>query len=233
MPQADLSVLHRYPTPTIANAIELFEVRPRNQGFLRFGFECLLPDLPPVAGYAATCMIASERLDSFGRIEAFEYWEHVESVPAPRISVVWSLDPYPATGSFWGEVNANIHKVLGAAGTVTNSGVRDLAEMRALGFQALYRHAVVSHSYVHVVDYGKEIDFEGVVIKPGDLLQMDMHGVLVVPPDTLPHLEQAVREVESRERPVIDYCKQPGANRAGLVHAVSRHLRNNPRWEPK
>ena len=164
----DLSILTRYNTPTVANAIELFELRPRSQGFLRPGFQCLQPSMAPIAGFASTCTISSQTFESFGRREVFDYWEHVESIPGPRIAVVQDLDPYPSLGSFWGEVNSNVHKALGCIGTVTNSGIRDVDEMRAAGFQALYRHLCVSHSYIHVTDFGKPVNIEGLVVKPGD-----------------------------------------------------------------
>lgn len=230
-PSPDLSVLTRYNTPTVANAIELFELRPRHEGFLRPGLHCLRPDLPPVAGYATTCTISGESAGSYGRRESFEYWEHIESIPGPRIAVVQDLDPEPRTACFWGEVNANIHLALGCVGTITDGGARDLDEMRAAGFQALYRHASVSHSYVHVVDCGQPLRIYGVLVQPGDLLQIDQHGALLVPPETLPHLEAAIQEIERRERPVIDYCKSGQATREGLVEVVTKHLRNAPAWK--
>ena len=51
---AELDELRRYNTPTISNAIELFDVRPRNTGFLPHQIRCLLPDLGVVVGYAVT-----------------------------------------------------------------------------------------------------------------------------------------------------------------------------------
>ena len=46
--------LQRYNTPTISNAIELFNLRPRHVGFLPHTIRCLLPDIGPVVGYAVT-----------------------------------------------------------------------------------------------------------------------------------------------------------------------------------
>ena len=39
----ELEALRRYNTPTISNAIELFDVRPRHLGFLPRQIRCLLP----------------------------------------------------------------------------------------------------------------------------------------------------------------------------------------------
>jgi 4-hydroxy-4-methyl-2-oxoglutarate aldolase len=228
----DISVLTRFNTPTVANAIELFDLRPRNTGFLPPGLYCLSPSMAPVAGFATTCTISSEAPDTFGRRESFDYWEHVDSVPGPRIAVVQDLDAYPAPGCFWGEVNASIHMALGCTATVTNGGVRDTDEMRAMGFQALYRHLCVSHAYVHITDFGKAVVVDGVVVRPGDLLQVDQHGALIVPVETLTGLESAIAEIERRERPVITYARSGAATRAGLVDIVTKHLRNPEPWKP-
>lgn len=228
----DLSVLTRYNTPTIANAIELFDIRPRDVGFLAPGYACLRPDAAPVAGYATTCTISSLSPDSLGRRESFDYWEHIEQVPGPRIAFVQDLDPEPRRGCFWGEVNASVHIALGCQATVTDGGVRDVDEMRAAGFQALYRYLCVSHAYVHIVDFGKPLVIDTIVIRPGDLFQIDQHGALLVPAEVMPDLEAAVREVERRERPVIEYCRSGAATRAGLVEKVTAHLRNNGKWAP-
>jgi 4-hydroxy-4-methyl-2-oxoglutarate aldolase len=231
---ANLDFLKRYSTPTVANAIELFEIRPRNEGFFRPGLHCLLPDAPPIIGYAATCMIASEQERTFGDESRPKYWEYVEQTPGPRIAIVQDIDDTPGIGSFWGEVNASIHLALGCVGTVTNGGIRDMPEMRRLGFQALYTQPCVSHAYVHVARFGCPVRFLGLSVNPGDLIQADEHGALLIPTETLPRLKEAIEEMERRERPVIDYCKSKEFTRDGLRRAVDRHIRNaKPFVEPK
>src|SRR5258708_10192780 len=162
----DIEFFKKYSTPTVANAIELFEVRPRNQGYFRPGLSCMMPDAPPIVGYAATCVVASEQPDHLGRKDNIDYWKHVQQVEGPRIAVVQDIDPVPGVGSFWGEVNASIHLALGAVGLVTNGAVRDLDEMRLLNFQALYGQLCVSHAYVHIVNYGCPVNFLGLTLKP-------------------------------------------------------------------
>lgn len=228
----DIDVLRRYSTPTVANAIELFDIRPRTEGYMLPGLHCFLPDITSIAGYAATCVISSRKPEAGKARESRDYWEHLSSIPGPRIAVVQDIDPIPGLGSFWGEVNANVHMALGCIGTVTNGGIRDMPEMRTLGFQALYGHRCVSHGYVHIEDFGKPVTINGLTVRPEDLLLADEHGVLVVPVQTLPHLEDAIREMEKRERPVIDYCKSRNVDRAELWNRILTHLRNAPAWTP-
>ena len=50
----DLTLLAQYDTPTICNAIELFDVRPRNQGYMDARIRACFPEMPPAVGYAST-----------------------------------------------------------------------------------------------------------------------------------------------------------------------------------
>src|SRR5437867_703053 len=145
-----------------------------------------------------------------------EYWEFILSIPAPRIAVIQDIDQPCAIGSFWGEVNANIHRALGCAGTITNGGVRDLDEVRALGFQMLAAAAIVSHAYVHLVDFGTPVKIGGLIVRSGDLIHADKHGAIVIPHEIAAEVPCAAEEVERRERRIINYCKSPEFTVAGL-----------------
>ena len=49
-----LAALRRQDTPTLSNAIETFDVRPRDEGFANMEVRCMFPDLGVMVGYAAT-----------------------------------------------------------------------------------------------------------------------------------------------------------------------------------
>ncbi|MDQ2784322.1 MAG: RraA family protein, partial [Chloroflexota bacterium] len=53
----ELDALRAMNSPTIANAIETFNYRPRNEGFMDSSIRCILPELGAMVGYAATCVI--------------------------------------------------------------------------------------------------------------------------------------------------------------------------------
>jgi hypothetical protein len=46
----DLSRLTQFDTPTVCNTIELFEVRPRNEGYMDGRIRACFPEMPPIAG---------------------------------------------------------------------------------------------------------------------------------------------------------------------------------------
>jgi len=204
----EIQALKRYSSPTLANAIELFDLRPRNSGFMSSEIQCILPDLGVMIGFASTATIRAEQLAGGGNeASRYEYWKSILGVPAPRVAVIQDLDQPPGVGSFWGEVNGNIHRALGCVGTVTNGGVRDLDEVRSLGFHLFASRVVVSHAYIHLVEIGIPVKVGGVVVNPGDLIHADQHGVLIVPREIVRELPEAVRKVETKERAIIDLCK--------------------------
>jgi 4-hydroxy-4-methyl-2-oxoglutarate aldolase len=213
----ELEALRRFSTPSISNAIERFDVRPRDQGFTGPEIRCMFPEMEPIVGYAATAVIAAEQPAASGRgpVTA-EYWEFIQSLPAPRIAVIQDIDQPAAIGSFWGEVNGNIHRALGCVGAITNGGVRDLEEVRALGFQFLASAAIVSHAYVHLVEFGGRVKVGGLWVSPGDLIHADRHGAIVIPHEIAREVPAAAAEVERGERTVIDYCQSPGFSLDGL-----------------
>jgi 4-hydroxy-4-methyl-2-oxoglutarate aldolase len=214
---AELEALRALNTPTVANAIERFEKRPRHLGFTSPEVRCVFPEMPPIVGYAATAMILAEQPAVGTRIPSrHDYWDAILSVPAPRIAVIQDLDQPLAIGSFWGEVNSNIHRALGCIGTITNGGVRDLDEVRALGFQMFASAVIVSHAYVHLVDFGTPVKVGGLVVQPGDLIHADKHGAIVIPHEIAREVPAAAAEVERIERRIINYCQSPEFSVEGL-----------------
>ena len=203
-----IEALKKITSPSVANAIETFKVRPRNQGQMSSEIRALFPEMGPLVGYAVTAVIRAEPEPLEGhRASTYGWWDYVLSIPAPRVIVVHDLDEPRGQGAQWGEVQANIHKALGCAGVVTDGSVRDLDEVRALGFQFAAAHISVSHAYVHMVDFGLPVKLGGLWVKPGDLVHADQHGVVTIPPDIADRIPEAVAKGEADERKIIDVCK--------------------------
>ena len=208
--EAELAALREFDSPTISNAIETFDVRPRNVGFSGPELQCMFPEFPPMVGYAATSTIQANQPGAGARnASRSDYWDYILSTPAPRIAVIQDLDHPRAVGSFWGEVNSNIHKALGCLGTVTDGGVRDLDEVRSLGFQMLAAYPIVSHAYIHLVDFGTPVEIFGMHVNPGDLVHADKHGAIVIPHEIARDIPAAARGVIERESVIIECCKSP------------------------
>jgi regulator of RNase E activity RraA len=150
------------------------------------------------------------------------------SVPEPRIVVVEDIDDPSGVGSLWGEVNANVFRAFGCVAVVTNGGVRDLAEMEALGFQAFASTVCVSHAYVRIVEVAQPVIIGNLEVGPGDLLHGDRHGVVSIPFPIAADLPGAVRAIEAAEREKIAFCQSPQFSFDGLL-AFDRGPSSQPR----
>ncbi|WP_435016537.1 RraA family protein [Tundrisphaera sp. TA3] len=204
-----LEGLRRYNTPTIANAIEIFDVRPRHVGFLPHQIRCLLPEVGPIVGYAVTSQTRALPHDGAGPPPdlAADYFRYAAAQPGPKIAVGQDLDDPPGLGAQFGEVTATIHQRLGFVGHVTDGCPRDLDEVSALGFGLFGLNPCVSHGYIRIVDFGKPVRIAGVEIRPGDLLHADRHGVCLIPIAIADRLADACAEVERLERPLLEHCR--------------------------
>jgi 4-hydroxy-4-methyl-2-oxoglutarate aldolase len=220
-----LEALRKYDTPTLSNAIETFDVRPRDEGYMSHEIRCMFPDLGVMIGYAAT---ATMRARGAASSDPERLTAHVRAVPGPRVVVVQDLDDPPAHGALWGEVMATTYTALGCVGTVTDGCVRDLEEARAVGFHFFARSTGVSHGYVRTETVGEPVTVGGLTVGPGDLLHADRHGVLLIPADIAAELPAAADRVVAAEQDFIGWVRSPefdpeqlGDRRSALKKAIS------------
>jgi regulator of RNase E activity RraA len=202
-----LEALRKYNTPTISNAIEIFNIRQRHLGFLPHRIRSLFPDMPPMVGYAVTSQTCAAHAAEFGPDLTSDYLRYVAAQPGPKIAVGQDLDDPPGLGAQFGEVNSTIHLKLGCVGHITDGCPRDLDEVRAMGFQLFGLNPCVSHAYVRLVSFGKPVQLAGVDVNPGDLIHADKHGVCIIPLEVADRLADACAEVERMERPLLDICR--------------------------
>jgi regulator of RNase E activity RraA len=221
---AILDFLRRTDTCVVSNAIETFNVRMRNDGYIQDAVECRFPEMAPVAGYAVTGRIRTTA-PPIGNLCYYQnpaWWRYVASLPAPRIIVLADVDPAPGTGAFLGEIHAQIAKALGCVGYVTNGAVRDVPAVKAAGFQCFSGGVSVSHAYGHLVEFGEPVEIGCLKIKPGDLLHGDLHGVQTIPSDIAESLPAAVEQILAHEKELIDLCRQSGFSLEKLTALLER-----------
>jgi len=147
--------LTEFDTPTICNGMELVDSKYKLNHFTKKSFFCLYPKLKPMVGFAKTAKIKSLKDNNSKPSDIrIPYYEYVNNSNFPKISVIEDLISNPI-GSFWGEVNANIHYKLGCLGVLTNGSVRDL-DVIPKKFQLLSGTLSPSHAEVHLVEFSKK-----------------------------------------------------------------------------
>lgn len=206
-----LEALRRLDTCALANAIERFNVRLRNEGYTNASIRCLLPRPQAMVGYAVTLTMRSSSppTASASYLERTDWWDRVLAVPAPRVIVIQDTDEQRGAGSLLGEVHANVFLALGCVGVVTNGAVRDLPAIEPTGFHLFAANLAVSHGYAHIVQFDGEVEVGGLKVRTGDLLHGDIHGVLSLPKNIAADLPAAAEKIAAHERKIVAACRAP------------------------
>ena len=219
-----LEAMRKLDSGTLANAIETFQKRLRNEGFVDHTVRSFCPHLEPMVGYAATLRIRGSAPPTAGGVysDRTDWWEYLLSVPAPRIAVLEDIASRPGLGSLIGAVHMNILRALQCVGVVTNGAVRDLPAAQIAGFHYFAGNLAVSHSYVHIVEIGKPVEIGGLKIQSGNLLHGDCHGVQSIPLDIAGRIPLAAAEISAKEHAIIDICQSPDFSLEKLRAAIAK-----------
>jgi len=217
-----INAIREFDTCTLANAIEEFGVRLRNEGYTLPGLRCFTSSSPKLLGFAAPCRIklSDPPVTGGAFYDRTDWWTAIESVAVPRIAVIQDIDPLPSSGACIGEVHAAILKAFHCDGAITNGAVRDLPAAAEMGFEMFAQHVSVSHAYAHLLDYGADVEILGLKIRCGDLLFADCHGVLSIPLEIAAELPSVAARIHSRERRIVDACKSQDFSTEKLKKAI-------------
>lgn len=209
LPDSVLASLRALDTCLAAEAIEHFDVRLRNEGFISSNkICCRFPDLPNMLGYAATLRVRSANPPMEGGTygDTSESWAVVDGVHSPQIVVIQDVDRQPGTGALVGELHAAVLQKLGCSGVVTNGAVRDLPAVEGRGLQMFSGFVSPSHAYVHIVDVGEPVEIAGLTIRPGDLLLGDRHGIVKIPHKLARELPEEAARIMAKKRELLSFC---------------------------
>lgn len=210
-------------TPTLSNAIELLNLRPRSAGYAPLALRCLFPELGRMAGYAVTAQVETVTQAWPGGPEGhLELYRLVEASPKPAVVVLQEIGGFPDFAAHCGEVMATFFRRLGAVGLVSDCAVRDLPEVRALGFHFFARGACASHAWFRIVRTNVPVTVCGLPVRPGELLHGDENGLITVPGAELERLQEAVEEVRRSERRIMDYVRSSEFTLEGYAAMMKR-----------
>jgi regulator of RNase E activity RraA len=204
-------------SPTLSNAIELLQVRPRREGFTPLQIRALFPEFGRLCGYAVTAQVETVTESEPHSIASFiALCRALEQSPKPAVVVFQEIGGYADWAAHCGEVMATVFQRLGAIGLVSDAAVRDVPEVRALGFHYFARGAVASHANFRIVRAAVPVQVCGVVVHCGDLLHGDENGLLLVPGGVEAKLPAAVDAVRARERRLMDWIRSEAFSLAQL-----------------
>jgi regulator of RNase E activity RraA len=217
---ADLQVLAQWDTPTICNALELLVPERRAFGFTVEPMVSLHATYKPIVGLARTGTVRAKEPPRGKVADRMAWYEYVATAELPTVVVIQDLDNKPGYGAFWGEVNTNLHRKLGALGCVTDGSFRDL-DTSAKEFQIIGGRVGPSHAHIHVVDFGGPVNVFGMQAAHDDVIHADVHGAVVIPADCVKRLPAKIELVARREKIILALCASPEFSVEALRKALA------------
>lgn len=218
---AVLDKLRTFDTPTICNLVELFEVRPRNTGYMDSRIKANFPELPPMVGFAATATFRASGPprsgDAYGSTEA--QVERFSELSGPPVVVFQDIDS-PAVAATFGEVMCTTYKTFGAVGLITSGAGRDLDQVHAIKFPVFTDGTICAHGYCHVLHIHIPVHVGGIVVYPDDLLHGDVNGVTTIPVDIAAELADIGDAFVAAEKVILDTLRGPSPTTQQLGAAI-------------
>jgi regulator of RNase E activity RraA len=235
LPPEQLEALRSLDACTLANAIETFGKRLRNEGYVDGTVRCLFPHLPPMVGYAITVKIRGSAPPTADGLfpDRTDWWDYIRTVPAPRVVVVQDIASRPGSGALVGAVHMNILRALQCVGAVTNGAVRSLPAAESAGFQLFAGGVSVSHAYVHIIEIGTPVEIGGLKLRSGDLLHGDLHGVQSIPLEIAVQVPPVAAGIAATKRALIALCQSPEFTPEKLRAAVAERGLTQPHGTPR
>ena len=213
----ELETLRKIDTPTIANAIEPFNVRSDTDGFMGWDIRCLFPEMGVMLGYAVTATLdTTTHGRRHDRETRYKLFEAIEASPKPAVLALKDLSSKPKHGCHFGDGLATVSMRLGAIGLVTDGGVRDADTVREMGFHYFAPGMVPAHGNFGFMEAQVPVSLGGVLINPGDLIHADANGVVTIPLDIARDVIGEAHRVLAREESYRDWVNSPDFSLAKL-----------------
>jgi 4-hydroxy-4-methyl-2-oxoglutarate aldolase len=208
-----LGKLRAFDTPTICNLVELFEVRPRNVGFMDARIAACFPEMPPMVGFAATATFRSSAPpsagESYGSLD--QQVERFAELSGPPIVVFQDTD-LPVVAATFGEIMCTTYQAFGAVGLVTSGAGRDLDQVRKIGFPVFANGTICAHGYSSIPQIHIPVHVGGIAVYPDDLLHGDCNGVTTIPKEIASELAEIGEEYIAAEMVIIKAMRESKSN---------------------
>jgi 3-hexulose-6-phosphate synthase/6-phospho-3-hexuloisomerase len=150
----------------------------------------------------------------------------VEAIDAAAEGDVIVVDAAGRPPAVWGELASESAKNKGVAGLVVNGAVRDVGEIRRLGFPVWTRHVTSHAGNPHGLgEINVPIEVSGQRIMPGDWIIADDDGVMVLPAGRAIEMANRAANVLEAENRIRTEIREQDSTLARVV--------NLQRWEKK
>lgn len=214
-----LEGLGEIDTPTISNVIATY---PKSEACLKLydawygewytdtSIKCVYPEMKPVVGHVVTVVFceASEKYTGVGR------WvlpEKIDSTDKPVVLVAEQQFPSELADrvGLFGEMMTTTYRALGVVGVVTNGPMRDIDAIKPLGIQYFCTGTTPGHGDMMIKAVGVPVTVGGLTVMSGDMVHMDIHGVVKFPAEYREEILLRARKLLEKEAESAAFFNDP------------------------
>jgi regulator of RNase E activity RraA len=224
--------LEKIDTPTISNVVATY---PKSELCLKlydpwYGqwytdatIKCMFPELGPRVGYVATVIFCEKTEKNIG-VDKMTLLEHIDNTKKPVILVAEQQFPPELANrvGLFGEMMTTQYKALGVVGVVTNGPIRDVEAIRKLKVQYFATGITASHGEFIIKDVGVPVTVGGMDVKPGDMVHMDINGVVKFPPDKMKEILERAKKLIKKEKEMVKIFKDPNFSLKKLKNSLQK-----------
>ena len=91
-------------------------------------------------------------------------------------------------------------------GESPSSVSQELPAIRSTGFHLYARSLSAAEGYAHIIDMGHPVEIANMVIRPGDLIHGDIHGIVHIPTEIAAQLPETAGRILGIKREAAALC---------------------------
>ena len=209
---ADDALIEGFRLTTVASVSDAVDQITGQRGFLSHDMRprILGPNIPDrFVGRATTALLrATTKEKASALLSAKHSVEMIDNAQPGSVGVIVVENGLDVAGM--GGLMATAASARGMAGVLLDGGLRDLAEIRALGLPVFSRSIAPSSSVSRWASVARDIPVTcgGVVIMPGDYIVAGEDGVVRVPAARAAEVLKRAQEIDVRETNMVPDIKK-------------------------
>jgi len=203
-----------FDTPTVANGLEMLDVRDPSIGYTGPDVRALMPDFGPRVGIAVTSRMDTTSGGHDNPPSLFKDWillmREAAQSGLPIFAVMESVGPRARNTVTIGDGMGTIMMLAGASAFLSNGSIRDLDGVREIGLPCWGAGLSPMHGKMRWLDVGNAVVIDGMTVQPGDIIHADVNGTLVIPPAVADQVYAKAQLVREREANLFSKWRAPG-----------------------
>ena len=211
--------LEKIDTPTITNVVASYPKSDNcmklydawyGQWYTDTTIKCVYPEMGPKVGYVATVVFCEESSKYTG-VDRWALPDHFNDTKKPVVLVAEQQFPPELANrvGLFGEMMTTQYKALGVVGVVTNGPMRDIDAIKPLGVQYYCTGVTPAHGDMMIKSVGQPVSVGGMVVMPGEMVHMDLHGVVKFPADQMGEILERAKKLLEMEAGRADFFNDP------------------------